>query len=330
MSDLSPQMLREMLRRMLKIRRFDETAIRLHSIGELPGPMHTTIGQEAELVGACMALTERDYMTGNHRSHGHPIGKGSPVRALMAELLGKQTGVCKGKGGSMHLADFSVGSLGESGIVGAGLPIAIGAGLSAKLRRTDQVALAFFGDGGANCGPFHESLNLAAVWRLPVVFVCENNGYAVTTSSREVCAVDNMAIRAIAYDIPGEVVDGQDAIAVHAAVSRAVERGRNGDGPSLLDVQTYRFRHHSEFGRMERNLSPYRTDHEVAGWLSRDPIHIHSERLVERNILDRAAIDAIEKDVQDEIDDAVAFAQESAFPSIESADADLYANPIAV
>jgi pyruvate dehydrogenase E1 component alpha subunit len=277
-----------------------------------------------------MALTSRDYMTGNHRSHGHPIGKGAPVRALMAELLGKQTGVCKGKGGSMHLADFTVGSLGESGIVGAGLPIAVGAGLSAKLRGTDQVALAFFGDGGANCGPFHESLNLAAIWTLPVIFLCENNGYAVTTAARDVCAVADVATRAVAYDIPGEVVDGQDALAVFDAVTRAVDRARNGDGPSLLDVKTYRYRSHAEFGGMERSMASYRGDDEVAAWMARDPIDLHTEMLIERNVLDRAEIDALAEDVQAEIHDAVAFAQESSFPSVASAYEDLYANPIAV
>jgi TPP-dependent pyruvate/acetoin dehydrogenase alpha subunit len=318
----------EMLRRMLRIRRFDEAATRLHGAGELPGPMHTSIGQEAEVVGACMALTDQDYMTGNHRSHGHPIGKGASVRALMAELLGRKTGVCRGKGGSMHLADFKIGSLGESGIVGAGLPIAVGAALSAQLRGTDQVALAFFGDGAANCGPFHESLNLAAIWNLPAIFLCENNGYAMTASARDMVSVKDIATRAIGYDIPGAVVDGQDAIAVHAAVSVAVERARAGGGPSLLDVKTYRFRHHAEFGGLLGSLRPYRSDDEVAEWVARDPIQILSDELKRRLVLSDEDIAAIDKQVTEEIEDAVAYARESEFPDVQSAYEGLYAAPI--
>src|SRR5690349_2428572 len=184
-----------MLSRMLKIRIFEEYATELHAASRIPGALHTSIGQEAETVGACIALRDEDYMTGNHRSHGHPIGKGAALAPLMAELFGKATGVCRGKGGSMHLAVFAAGSLGESGIVGSLMPIAVGAGLSARLRGTDQVCLCFFGDGAANCGPFHESLNLAAVWRLPVVFMCENNGYAIYTAQAQTSALTDVARR---------------------------------------------------------------------------------------------------------------------------------------
>jgi TPP-dependent pyruvate/acetoin dehydrogenase alpha subunit len=214
-SPLSRQRLHEMLRRMLRIRLFEERAALLRT--RLPGFLHNSIGQEAEIVGACMALRERDYMTGNHRSHGHPIGMGVALAPLMAELFGKSTGVCGGKGGSMHLAVFSAGSLGESGIVGSLMPVAVGAGLSARLRGTDQVCLCFFGDGAANCGPFHESLNLAAIWKLPVVFLCENNGYATFTPQAQTTAVSNIAQRAAAYDIPGVTVMRRSAPPLRAA-----------------------------------------------------------------------------------------------------------------
>src|SRR5687768_8476628 len=212
---LPEEQLHEMLRRMLRIRLFEERASMLIKESKLPGVLHNCIGQEAEIVGACMALRDDDYMTGNHRSHGHPIGKGVALAPLMAELFGKTTGVCRGKGGSMHLAAFSAGSLGESGIVGSLMPVAVGAGLSARLRGTDQVCLCFFGDGAANCGPFHESLNLAAIWKLPVVFLCENNGYALLTPQARTTSVAHIAQRAAAYDIPGVIVDGQDVLAVH-------------------------------------------------------------------------------------------------------------------
>jgi TPP-dependent pyruvate/acetoin dehydrogenase alpha subunit len=224
--DLTKEQLVEMYRRMLRIRRFDEQAVELVAQGEIPGAVHTTIGQEAEVVGACMALRPDDYMVGNHRSHGHPIGKGADVRRLMAELLGKRTGINKGKGGSMHLADFSVGSLGESSIVGSGIPVATGAALGARLQGTDRVCLCFFGDGASNQGAFHEGLNLAAIWKLPAIYLCENNGYAVTTPARYAVAVTDIAARARSYDIPGVTVDGQDPLAVYEVVREAVARAR--------------------------------------------------------------------------------------------------------
>jgi myxalamid-type nonribosomal peptide synthetase MxaA len=251
--ELTCEQLQEMMRRMLRIRLFDERAAELRA--RLAGSLHNSIGQEAEIVGACMALREDDYMTGNHRSHGHPIGKGVALNPLMAELFGKVTGVCRGKGGSMHLAVFSVGSLGESGIVGSLMPIAVGAGLSAQLRGTDQVCLCFFGDGAANCGPFHESLNLAAVWRLPVVFLCENNRYALFTAQAESTAVLDVAQRAAAYGMPGVIVDGQDVLAVYKSVAQAVARARAGGGPTLIEAKTYRYCEHSEFGATE-DLTP--------------------------------------------------------------------------
>lgn len=318
----------EALRRMLRIRFLDEEATKLHSAGELPGPMHTTIGQEAEVVGVSMALATDDYTLGNHRSHGHPIGRGADVNALMAELLGKATGVCKGHGGSMHLADFSVGSLGESGIVGAGMPLAVGAGLSAHLRGSKQVSVAFFGDGGANTGPFHESLNLASVWGLPVIFACENNGYAVRTPARTTTSVDDIAVRGVSYGVPSEIVDGQDLYAVFEAAERAVDRARNGDGPTLLDIKTYRYRDHAEFGGMERTLLKYREEGEVSEWTLRDPILLFAAKLVAEGTFTQEQIDQITSEVHDEIDASVVFARESPYPDPASAYEYLYANPI--
>src|SRR5215472_9553257 len=208
-----PQQL-EAYRRMLRIRKFEEEGTRLFKAGEIPGAYHASIGQEGAIVGACLALRESDAMTGTHRSHGHPIGKGANLKALMAELMGKETGICRGRGGSMHLADRSVGIIGESAIVGGGIPLATGCGLSAKVRRTDQVSLCFFGDGAVNQGTFHESLNMASLWKLPVIYLCENNGYAITTSVTRSHAQPSIAKRAEAYGMPGVAVDGQDVGAV--------------------------------------------------------------------------------------------------------------------
>ncbi len=328
MAELSNDNKIEMLRRMLRIRLFDEAATELQSRGELPGPMHTSIGQEAEVVGACMALTDDDYMTGNHRSHGHPIGKGASLKPLMAELLGKETGVCKGHGGSMHLADFSVGSLGESGIVGAGIPIATGAALSAQLRRTKQVSLAFFGDGATNAGPFHESLNLASIWSLPVVFLCENNGFAVTARASDMVSVKDIADRAAAYSIPGQVVDGQDVLAVYQATSVAVERGRGGGGPTLLDVKTYRFREHAEFGRVGDGVRNYRTAAEVEEAKLRDPIELFSNVLTESGVLQSEGVTALRAEVGREVKEAVDYAMTSPFPDLSSAFDFVFVEPV--
>lgn len=305
--------LHEMLRRMLRIRLFDERASEIRVEAKLPGALHNSIGQEAEIVGACMALRDDDYMTGNHRSHGHPIGKGVPLAPLMAELFGKRTGVCRGKGGSMHLAVFSAGSLGESGIVGSLMPVAVGAGLSARLRGTDQVCLCFFGDGAANCGPFHESLNLAAVWKLPVVFLCENNGYAIRTAQAETTSVPHIARRADAYDIPGVIVDGQDVLAVYDNVLSAVSRARAGGGPTLVEAKTYRYCEHSEFG--PPTVPPaYRSESEIALWQSKDPIKIFSGQLRASGDLNDEDFEAIRSAVQAEVDAAVAFAEQSPDP----------------
>lgn len=314
----------EMLRRMLRIRLFDERASLVRVQASLPGVLHNSIGQEAEIVGACMALRDDDYMTGNHRSHGHPIGKGVALAPLMAELFGKSTGVCRGKGGSMHLAVFSAGSLGESGIVGSLMPVAVGAGLSARLRGTDQVCLCFFGDGAANCGPFHESLNLAAVWKLPVVFLCENNGYAIHSAHSKMTSVEHIAQRAHAYNIPGVIVDGQDVLAVHDGVAAAVARARVGEGPSLVEAKTYRYCEHSEFGAAEEPPA-YRTEAEIAAWRAKDPIEIFSTLLRDREVLSGAELDSIRLSVQAEVDAAVLFAEQSPAPEPHQLFEDVFA-----
>jgi len=310
---LSNDELHEMLRRMLRIRLFEERASAMMSKSQLPGVLHNSIGQEAEIVGACMALRDGDYMTGNHRSHGHPIGKGVRLGPLMAELFGKSTGVCRGKGGSMHLADFSSGSLGESGIVGSLMPIAVGAGLSAHLRGTDQVCLCFFGDGAANCGPFHESLNLAAVWKLPVVFVCENNGYAIHSPQQQTTSIAQIARRADAYGIPGITVDGQDVLEVYESVSCSAADARAGRGPTFVEARTYRYCEHSESGGPPRP-PPYRSEAEIAAWRCKDPIEKFVGRLQRIGALSAQQFESIRSSVQEEVEAAVRFAEQSPMP----------------
>ena len=324
---LEKPLLMEMLRRMLRIRYFEERVIELVERGEIVGAAHSYIGEEAVAVGACLALRDDDWMTGNHRSHGHPIAKGGDVRKAMAELLGKSTGFCKGKGGSMHLADFSIGILGESGILGSSIPTAVGAALGSRLQGNDRVAVPFFGDGASNEGAFHESVNLAAVWKLPVVFLCENNQYAVTSSFRDMVASANISDRAAAYNIPGVLVDGQDAIAMHEAVTEAVARARSGQGPSLIEGRTYRYYEHSlGLNRIVRD--PYRQEEELEEWRRRDPILIHKEVLLSQNVATQAEIDEMEAEVVAQIDEATEFARQSPYPEPGALFDDMYANPI--
>lgn len=323
--DLSSQNLLEMQRRMLRIRRFDERASLMVKRGKIPGTVHTSIGQEAQVVGACMALGDGDYMSGNHRSHGHPIGKGSPLGPLMAELVGKATGVCQGKGGSLHLADFAVGSLGESGIVGSSIPIATGAALSSKVLGNGKVALAFFGDGAANQGCLYEAMNISGVWDLPVVFLCENNQYALSTPAHTVTS-GVIADRAAGFGMPGvRVEDGQDVLAVFEAVTTAVERARRGEGPSLVEVVTYRFNEHSEGLRLGTD---YRNAEEKAAWVERDPIVLFRRHLEREGIATAEELDALEAEVLAEVDEAVRFTDESPYPDPSVAFKDLYTEPI--
>ena len=320
-------LLMEMLRRMVRIRFFEERVIQMVERGEIVGAAHSYIGEEAVAVGACLALRDDDWMTGNHRSHGHPIAKGGDVKRAMAELLGKATGFCKGKGGSMHLADFSIGILGESGILGSAIPTAVGAALGSKLQGNDRVAVPFFGDGASNEGAFHESINLAAIWKLPVIFLCENNQYAVSSSFKKMVASENISDRAASYNIPGVLVDGQDVIAMYEAVTVAVARARAGDGPSLIEGLTYRYHDHS-LGLNRIVRAPYRDEEEVEQWKARDPIKIHKERLLSQDIATQAEIDQLEQEVMQQIDEAVEFARESPYPEPSALFEDMYANPI--
>jgi len=311
-------------RRMVRIRSFEEEAMRRAMAGEFSG-MHSSSGQEATIVGACLALRDDDYITGTHRSHGHPIGKGADLKALMAELYGKATGICKGRGGSMHLADRKVGIIGESAIVGGGIPLATGAGLSIQVRGTDQVSLCFFGDGAANQGTFGESLNLAAIWKLPVIFVCENNLYAISTPVAKSHGQPDIALRAAGFGLPGVIVDGQDLAAVYSATAVAVSRARQGAGPTLIEAKTYRFEEHC------LNLQvpiAYRTPQELERYKSqRDPLVLYRKEMLGSGI-GEAQIDAIEREVAAEVAEAVTFARQSPLPNPDDVYDYLFSNPI--
>ena len=323
------ELLMRMLRRMMLIRRFDETVMELVQRGELVGAAHTYIGQEAVAVGACASLRDEDYITGNHRSHGHPIAKGGDVRRAMAELLGKSTGYCKGKGGSMHLADFSIGILGESGIVASALPVAVGAALGTKMQGRDRVVVSFFGDGASNQGACHEAMNLASIWKLPVIFLCENNQYAVTTHFSDVVAVENISDRATAYNMPGVLVDGQDVMAVYEATREAVSRARGGGGPALIEGLTYRYEEHSEgMGRILRE--PYRSEEEVERWRERDPIELHKQRLLEQGLATQEEVSEVQEQVAAAVEEALEFARESPYPDESDLFTDMYKNPIPI
>lgn len=315
----------DLLRRMLTIRLFEESVKRQLGAGLIPGSVHLSIGHEAAIAGACAALAADDHVIGTHRSHGHPIAKGADLGRLMAELMGRVDGVCKGKGGSMHLTDQSVGVMGESGIVGGGLPLATGAGLSARVLGNGRVCVCFFGDGASSEGTFHESLNLAAIWKLPVVYFCENNLYGATTPARSVVAIEDIADRAAGYGIPGEIVDGQDVERVHEVVAHAVARARAGEGPSLIEAKTYRYGEHAEGLIIPVS---YRDEEEVERWRERDPVTIMRSRLVEEGVLDEAEADALGIEIQAAVDEAVEFAKQSPHPEASDAFEDIYSNPI--
>lgn len=313
------------MRRMLRIRKFEEAAMDIVRKGQgIAGSVHICIGQEAAIVGSCLALRDDDFIVGYHRSHGHPIAKGAELPPLMAELMGRQTGICHGKGGSMHLADFKVGSLGETAIVGAGIPQAVGAAYGARVRGTDQVALSFFGDGAANIGSFHEGLNLAAAWHVGAIFVCENNMYAMSTALADTMAGDSIAARAAAYDMPGVIVDGQDVVAVHEAVQAAVDRARDGGGPTLVEAQTYRYRDHAEYGNVDLS---HRAPEEIERWRVRDPLGLLRVRLLADGIEERE-LDELAEAVAREVRDAVQFAKQSPMPDPGELFNDLWATPV--
>jgi len=311
---LTREKLVEMYRKMFEIRSFEDRVFELYSQNLVPGTIHLYGGEEAVAVGVCSNLRKDDYITSTHRGHGHCIAKGAEPKRIMAEILGKQTGYCKGKGGSMHIADFSVGMLGATAVVGAGIPIAMGAGLSIKLRGTDQVVACFFGDGASNQGTFHEAINMAAIWKLPVIFVCENNLYAMGTRQSIVMPIQNIADRAVAYGISGVTVDGNDVLVVYEATRKAVERARKGEGPTLIECKTYRHKGHSRI-----DPAKYRPKDEVEEWLRKDPISRFKEMLLHTNVITEAEIQQIEKEILTEIEEAVRFAIESPYPDPEEA-----------
>ena len=319
-SSLAKEKLAEMYRKMLQIRYFEEKVFELYGQNLVPGTIHLYAGEEAVAVGVCSNLRQDDYITSTHRGHGHCIAKGADPKRIMAEILGKKTGYCKGKGGSMHIADFKIGMLGATAVVGAGLPIAVGAGLSIKLRKTDQVVACFFGEGASNQGTFHESLNMASTWSLPVIFVCENNLYAMGTRQSRIMNIDNIADRAIAYGIPGVTADGNDVLAVDEASQKAVERARSAAGPTLIECKTYRHRGHSRV-----DPAKYRPKEEVEEWLAKDPIKRFKTMLLQTNTLVEMELQKIENEVLTEIEEAVKFAIESPYPSPEEALDDVYA-----
>lgn len=320
-SEIPREKLLLMYERMLKIRHFESKVKDLFATGTMPGFVHLYLGQEAVAVGACAALDDDDNITSTHRGHGHVIAKGGDLKRMMAELYGKATGYNKGKGGSMHIAAPHLGILGADGIVGGGIPIATGAGLSAKLRKSKQVTICFFGDGAANQGTFHEAINIASAFNLPVVYVCENNLYGVGTRQTKVRKVEDIADRARAYGIPGVIVDGNDVIAVYEAVSQAVERARAGQGPTLIECKTYRWRTH-----FEGEPDTYRDPAEVKAWLKREPIAPFRRKLIEMGLLTEAEAQEIEERVKREVEEAVRFALESPEPDLDEALRDVYAD----
>jgi len=301
-----------MFKTMIRIRHFEDRVAKEFAAGNIPGFTHTYIGEEAVAAGACANLRVDDYIVSTHRGHGHLIAKGGKTDRMFAELYGKKTGYCNGKGGSMHLAYVDIGMLGASGIVGSGITIATGAALSAKMRGTDQVSICFFGDGASNRGTFHEGINLGSIWKLPVVYIVENNMYAECTHQSFTTKIANIADRATAYGIPGVIVDGNDVIAVYKAVGEAIVRARKGEGPTLIECKTYRYHGHSEGDVGAR--ATYRTKKEVEEWMKKDPIKRFREQLIEMGVLTEKEIDEIDREISEEIDKAVKFAEESPLP----------------
>lgn len=311
----------EMLRSMQTIRRFEERASDDYQAGAIYGVVHCYIGEEAVAVGICAALNADDQIISTHRGHGHCLAKGADLNRMMAELYGRQTGYCKGKGGSMHIADFSIGMLGANGIVAGGIPIVTGAGLAAQLEGKGRVAVSFFGDGASNAGPFHESINIAATWKLPMLYVCENNLYSAGTIAADTLALSDVAARAAGYGIPGVVVDGNDVMAVYEAAEAAVNRARAGQGPSLIECKTYRWRGHTERPGQE---DP-RPKEEIEEWRQRDPINRFATNLMEHGLLTEEAWQKMDAEILAAIEDAVKFSEESPFPEPEAALEDIFA-----
>lgn len=304
---------------MVKIRLFEQNVVDLFAAGKIPGFVHLYLGEEAVATGVCANLRKDDYIASTHRGHGHLIAKGGDLNLMMAELFGRSTGYCKGKGGSMHIADLDLGILGANGIVGGGPPLAAGAGLAAQYKGTDAVSVCFFGDGASNQGTTHEAMNLAACWKLPVVFINENNLYGISCCTDKSTCVADLADRAAAYDIPGVVVDGNDVVAVYEAAKEAVARARKGEGPSLVECKTYRHR-----GHFEGDPCVYRTDEELAEWKAKDPIPRFEQKLVEVGAMTAEEVEKAKADIQAKVEASIEFAESSPLPELSDLLEDVY------
>lgn len=313
MTNITKEQKIEMLKLIIKIRRFEERTVQLYQTARIWGYLHPYIGEEAVAVGACAAINKLDYIVSTHRGHGHSIAKGADLNRMMAELLGKATGYCKGRGGSMHIADTELGMLGANGIVGGGIPISVGAGFSCKMEGKGRVTICFFSDGASNNGVFHESLNMAAIFKLPVIYVCENNMYAISMSCNESVSCENIADRAVSYGIPGDIVDGSNPIDVFEAVQRAVKRAREGNGPTLIEAKTYRFG-----GHHPNDPAEYRDKKEADYYKKeKDPVINFKKKLIDEKILSENDIEVIEKGIMKEVEDSVKFAEESPEPQLD-------------
>jgi acetoin:2,6-dichlorophenolindophenol oxidoreductase subunit alpha len=322
--DVGKEKLLEMYRSMQRIRQF-ETKIRdLSLAGQIPGFVHVSIGEEASATGMCAALGESDRITSTHRGHGHLIAKGGKLDRMMAEIYGRQTGYCKGRGGSMHIADFSLGILGANGIVGAGIPIATGSALAAQVAGCNDVTVCFFGDGASNEGAFHESLNLAAVWKLPVVYVCENNGFGEFTPADTVTSVRDIAQRAQAYNLPGVIVDGNDVMEVYRTAQEVVARARSGGGPTLVECKTYRWEGHVVGEQAFIGAEAYRAQSEIDQWKGKCPILRFEKFMLDGAKVPQSELDRIVAETQAEVEEAVKFARASPFPDSSEVTNDLF------
>ncbi len=310
-----------MYRRMVRIREFELTAIDLFKRGQVKGAVHPYIGQEASGVGVCMALRKDDLIAGTHRSHGHNLAKGADPGKMFAEILGKDTGYCRGRGGSMHIAAFETGSLGALAVVGSGIPIAVGAALGFKMQGQPLVSVPFTGDAGVNTGNWHESLNMASIWDLPIVFVLENNQYGVSTNIRYSTNIDDLSVRAQSYGIPGVRIDGFDVLAVYAEAVKAVKRARSGNGPTLLVTESYRFE-----GHYAGEPEVYRERDEVQEYRKKDPIPRFRKQLVSKKVAGKDELEAIDAEIQKEMADAVKFARDSPEPDPGTAMEYIYAD----
>jgi len=322
--EVDKKTLLQMYRNMLRIRYFEERLAEESAQGNIPGLLHLYVGEEAVAVGACTPLSKEDYITSTHRGHGHCIAKGGDLGRMMAELFAKETGYCKGRGGSMHIAAPEIGIVGCSAIAGAGIPIAAGVGLSIKMRGSSQVCVSFFGDGASNTGAFHEGMNMAAVWKLPVIYVLENNMYAISVASARSTKLKNISERASAYGMASAVADGMDVLSVYQAVSEAAARARRGEGPTIVECKTYRFRGHHEGDPKKGEL--YRTKDEMDEWEKRDAIRRLSDKIITENKATQAELDGIKQEVLKEVADAVEFAKKSPSPKPEDASAYLFAS----